>query len=269
MPLRERPDPRSSLWDLLASHLHFLRVKHGLSCAAVGELVNASRQTVSHWESGLRKPHEWQVKILDKKYETGTLLEYLLYHAKREHNPSWFADSVEYEGRATEIRIAELSWIHGLFQTEAYARAVFREADFREIDHLVETRMKRRQVLDREDPPLIWLLLDQGALEQPVGGSSVMYEQLSHLLELAERPNITIRIVPRSAGGHPGRNGSFKIMTVDREDRVYIEASEGGRLVQDHSEVRSFRVRFERIGDRALPVDASITLIKEVMERFK
>jgi hypothetical protein len=96
-----------------------------------------------------------------------------------------------------------------------------------------------------------------------------MRAQFERLLDLAQLPHITIRIVPRSAGPHPGREGSFKIMTVDREERVYVEACEGGRLVQDNSEVRSFQVRFDRIGDWALPVDASIALIREVMGRYE
>jgi transcriptional regulator with XRE-family HTH domain len=266
MLLREQLDARADLWHLLAVHLHFLRTQHGLSCAAVGKLTGCARQTVSHWESGVRKPSEWHMAVLDKRYGTGNLLTWLLYHAKRNHDPNWFKTHLQHERRSSEQRIWDLAWIPGLFQTPEYARAVFEAFGVEDIDEALATRLRRQAVLD--DKPLVWLFLDQGAIEQPVGGPEVMRNQLAHLLDLARLPNITVRIVPRSAGPHPGRAGSFKIMTVEREEVVYVEACGGGRLVEDNSEVRSFRVRFDRIGDWALPVDASIALIKDVLARY-
>ena len=112
------------------------------------------------------------------------------------------------------------------------------------------------------------VFLDQGVLDQPVGGPAIMRAQLAAILEQAQRPNTTFRVVPRSVGAHLGRDGSFKIMTLGHSDVAYTEACGGGRLVMDGTEVRSFRVRFDRISDRALPVDASIELIKRVMEGF-
>ncbi|MFI0357323.1 helix-turn-helix domain-containing protein [Actinomadura sp. 9N407] len=267
MLLREQLDARADLWALLAVYLHFLRTRHGLSCAAVGELTGCARQTVSHWESGVRKPSEWQLAVLDERYGTGELLRSVLYHAKRNHDSNWFKSHLKYERRSSEQRIWDLSWIPGLFQTPEYARAVFEAFGVEDVDEALATRLRRQAVL--EDKPLIWLFLDQGAIEQPVGSSEIMRGQLAYLLRIAQLPNITVRIVPRSAGPHPGRAGPFKIMTVGREDLVYVEACGGGRLVEDNSEVRSFRVRFDRIGDWALPVDASMALIKELMARFE
>jgi hypothetical protein len=129
--------------------------------------------------------------------------------------------------------------------------------------------MKRQEALSSTPPPQVWIMLDQGVIDQPVGSPKIMYEQLARLLELARLPNISVRVVPRNIGGHPGRDGSFKIMTVDGADVAYTEACGGGRLVVDGTEVRSFRVRFDRIGDRALSVDASIGLIQQVMEELR
>ncbi|GAA2446813.1 helix-turn-helix transcriptional regulator [Actinomadura vinacea] len=266
MLLREQLDAKDNLWHLLAVYLHFLRTKHDLSCAAVGELTSCARQTVSHWESGVRKPSEAHLEILDERYGTGNLLRWIYYHAKRNHDPNWFMSHVQFERLATELRIWDLAWIPGLFQTENYARAVFEAFGVDDIEAALATRMKRRKVLDGK--PLVWLFLDQGAIEQPVGTPEIMRDQLAYLIEVAQLPHITVRIAPRSAGPHPGREGSFKIMSVVRDDRVYVEACGGGRLVQDNTEVRSFGVRFDRIGDWALPMDASTALIKDVMEGF-
>jgi DNA-binding transcriptional regulator YiaG len=76
MKLRESLDPRASIWNLIAVYLHSLRVKRGFSCARVGEITNAARQTVSHWEAGRLKPSEAQLDALDRVYDTGGLLGY-------------------------------------------------------------------------------------------------------------------------------------------------------------------------------------------------
>ncbi len=93
-----------------------------------------------------------------------------------------------------------------------------------------------------------------------------MRAQLASVLEWAQHPNITFRVVPRHVGAHVGRDGSFKIMTAGNAEIAYTEACGGGRLVVDSTEVRSFRLRFDRISDLALPVGASIELITQAVE---
>jgi hypothetical protein len=129
--------------------------------------------------------------------------------------------------------------------------------------------MNRQESLNGKPSPLIWIMLDQGVIDQPVGSPKIMYEQLARLVELATLPNISVRVAPRGIGGHPGRDGSFKILTVGGSDIAYTEACGGGRLVVDAAEVRSFRVWFDQIGDRALPVDASLDLIQRTMEELR
>jgi uncharacterized protein DUF5753 len=113
---------------------------------------------------------------------------------------------------------------------------------------------------------LIRTYLDQGVIDQPVGGPEVMAEQLARLLDLAQLH--TVRIVPRSVGAHAGRDGSFSIMTVNGADIAYTETVGPGRLIQDPAEVRSYAQWFDSIGDVALPKNESLRLIKETMEAF-
>lgn len=207
-------------------------------------------------------------KILDREWDTGGLFTFLVGFAIAGHNTEWFKAHAEMELRAGELRIWELSWIPGLFQTEDYARALFESASSPDVETDLATRMKRQEVLMREPGPIVRAFLDQGVLDQPVGSPDIMRAQLAVILEWSQHPNITIRVVPRSVGAHLGRDGSFKIMTVGNADITYTEACGGGRLVMDADEVRSFRLRFDRITDRALPVDASIDLIKRVMKEF-
>lgn len=263
---RETLEPRSSMWDFLASYLYFLRTKHAYSCAYVGEVAGAARQTVSHWESGYRKPDERQVELLDDLYGTGNLLATILYWAKAGHEANWYEEQVALEAIAEEIRIYESGLIPGLFQTESYARTLFRLAGTADVEGEVRKRMGRADVLTRSDPARIWALLDENVVDRIVGSADIMREQLHRLLELSERPNVILKVVPRSVGYHLGLQGSLKLFTAGRRIFAYTEAAAGGRLMQDPAEVERMRLRHDLIAADALSRQASRDLIREIRE---
>ncbi|HEY7484012.1 MAG TPA: helix-turn-helix transcriptional regulator [Streptosporangiaceae bacterium] len=269
MGARDSLNPRGSLWDLIAVQLRRHREQAKMSGTRLGDLLDLDRSSVSRLESGGIKLQEKHAKVVDHEWQTDELFAVLVHHARTGHVSEWLQAHLELEARSSELRIWELAWIPGLFQTEAYARAIFTAFARDDIDHWVTARMARQQTLDRTPRPLIWAYLDQGVINQPVGGPEVMREQLARLLELAQQPNIRIRVIPRSVGAHVGRDGSFKIMTVAGGDQIYTEASEGGRLSADGTDVRLFRTHFTRIGDDALPVGDSLKLIQETMETFQ
>jgi hypothetical protein len=266
MSLRQSLDPRSSMWELLAYYLHFLRVKHGLSCAGAGEIARAARQTVSHWEAGRLRPAEDQMDALDEEYGTGGLLGFLLYHAKTGHNPDWLQTHLELEPRASVIKIYELGMVPGLLQIADYARALFVSAGSKDVEGQVALRMERQQILYKEDPPWLWVLLAEPVLEWQVGGAEVMRRQLARLLEVSELPNVVLRVVPKTAGAHMGLHGTFKIMKIAGANLVYTEAMGGGRLVQGASEVANFEMWHDQLGAVALPIDSSRNLIANMLE---
>ncbi|GAA1546452.1 helix-turn-helix transcriptional regulator [Actinomadura kijaniata] len=268
MSARDSLDPSESLWDLIAVQLRRHREERNLSGAALARILDLDRSSVSRLESGGMRLQPRHAKLLDQEWKTDWLFTCLVGFARSGHNAEWFKANLEAEARASEVRIWELAWIPGLFQTEAYMRAVFESAGWENVDEHIAYRTKRQALLGRKPRPAMRVILDQGTLDQPVGGPEVMREQLSALLEHAEHPKTTFRVVPRSAGAHIGRDGSFKIMTTGNSEVVYTEATGGGRLVTDPAEVRLFRQRFDRISDHALPVDASTELIKRIMEAF-
>lgn len=269
MTARESLDPQRSLWDLIAIQLRRHREERGLSGTTLGRLLGVDRSTVSRLESGGIKLIERHARKLDREWHTAALFETLVRFAKEGHDREWFKTYKEMEARASELRIWEVLWIPGLLQTEAYTRAQVEAAGLDNIDARVADRMKRQECLVRTPPPFLWVILDEGVLRQPVGSAEIMREQLAHLVELAKAPNISIRVVPQSEGAHVGRDGSFELLTVDGAETAYIEASEEGRLVQDATDVRSFRRRLDRIGDHALPARASLELIQHVMEGLR
>lgn len=266
MPGGRTLDPDGNLWDLIAVELRRQREQHGDSLAAIGELWGRERSTVAHVENGRAHLQEAHAVKLDERWDTRGLFKRLVRFAKAGHEKEWFQAHLEFEAKAVELRIWELHWIPGIVQIEGYIRGALESSGLQDVDEHVAVRLKRQEALfGRKIQPLIWIYLDQSVIERPVGGPAVLTEQLARLLELLQLPNVSIRVMPTSVGAHVGLDGSFKIMTTDA-DSVYVEACGGGRLVEEAREVRSYRVRFDRIGDRAHRVDESTALIKQVME---
>src|SRR6266536_2537568 len=144
--------------------------------------------------------------------------------------PRWFEFYVGLERAASVIRSYEVQFVHGLMQTEDYARAVVlianAHAPAAETDRRVSVRMRRQQLLTQPGAPELWAVLDEAALRRPVGGPTVMRAQLRHLLEVIELPNVTLQIVPFRAGAHAAAGGPFTILRFpgpDVPDVVYLE----------------------------------------------
>jgi hypothetical protein len=267
MTRREELDPTSSLWDLFAVYLHVLRTKHSLSCAAVGREVNAARQTVSHWESGLLRPDEGQIRGLDALYETGGLLEWIAFHAEIVHDTRWQMQHLHLDAKASEIRLYERSFIPGLLQTPEYARALFTlEGIVDDVEGAVAMRMARQKRLYSPDPPHLSMLIDEDVIDRVIGGTEVMSKQLEHLLELSEMHHVFLRVVPRGQGFHHGLIGPMKIMTVGRELIGFTEAPLGGKLIRNPKEVSQLALRLDRIGADALNRAQSRDIIRRALE---
>ncbi|MBC6459722.1 DUF5753 domain-containing protein [Actinomadura sp. HBU206391] len=268
MAARESLDPDSSMWHWIAVDLHFWRNRSGLSCAGLGEILDISRGAVSNLEAarpGFRLS-ERQAKILDAEWGLNGHFERLLRYAKSGHDPDWFKTFTQYEARAIYIKVYEALVIPGLLQTPAYARALLMAGGVEDLEASVDRRMSRQEVLTRPRPAELWALVKQTMLEEPVGGPDVMRAQLEHLIEMSRRPNVFLRVVPKSVGAHLGLDGSFSVMTVASGNAAYMEAVGGGRLSTDSAEIHRFTVRFERIGVDALSRDSSRSLMAELME---
>ncbi|TDB78719.1 XRE family transcriptional regulator [Actinomadura sp. KC216] len=261
-------DPDNNLWDFIAAELRRHRLERDLSLAAVGDIIDRDRSLVARVESGDTKLQAAHAIKIDKAWDLGFFFRRLVNFAKAGHDVEWFKTHRDLESRASELRIWALGWVPGLFQTEGYIRAMFEAAGVEDAEEGIRSRLKRQECLLRKPRPRVWVILDQGVVEQPVGSDAIMREQIAHLVEMAKLPHVTIRLVPRSAGAHVGRDGSFKIMTVGNSDTVFAAAHGGGRLVQDASEIASYRVWYDLIGDVALPRNESLNVLIKAMERF-
>ena len=228
---------------ILGVQLRRFREDAGVSPEQAAYEIRASRSKISRMEHGRVGFKHRDVHDLLTLYGVGDeqVRARMLVLAQRASTPGWwskyddilpdwFEAYLGLEGAASVIRTFELQFVYGLFQTEAYARAVTslgnKTASAEEIDRRVSVRLRRQSVLTLPEPPQVWSIMDEAVLRRPVGGEKVMRAQLAHLIEMASLPQVTIQVVPFARGGHAAAGGSFSVLRFaapEVPDVVYIE----------------------------------------------
>ncbi|MFI9265014.1 helix-turn-helix domain-containing protein [Streptomyces werraensis] len=161
-------------------------------------------------------------------------------------------------------------YVPGLLQTRAYAEAVHRASEVRceerEVQHMVDIRMKRQELLERQDPPHLWAVIDEAALRRRVGGREVMRGQLEHLLTMAERSRITVQVLPFDRGAHAAAVGSFAVLRgqAPELDVVYVDLLGGGLFMEKPEELERYKLAFEYLSAQALDFESSTDLIDRI-----
>src|SRR5918999_1898487 len=236
----------------------------------LGEKVYCTGDLISKIELAVRTPSQQLATDFDRLFGTGEYFQELWHLVNKETLPEWFRPYPDLEAEATTIRTFALALIHGLFQTEDYAREIFRTGQTpEELDQRLAARMKRQEILTRSAPPRLWVVLDERALHTGVGGPEVMKGQLAHLIDLARRLNVIIQIVPDGRGAHLGLTGPITILGFDEgPDVAYFENQVGGQLVEEAAKVEKCAVRFELIRASALPQEESLELLKAILENL-
>lgn len=227
----------------LGAQLRRLREASQLTTDEAGQAIRATHSKISRLERGRSGAKQRDVADLLSLYGVTdeTEREGLLALARQANTPGWWQQYsdilpkwlelyVGLEKAASIIRAYEVQFVHGLLQTQDYARAVIlianAHAPVEEIDHRVSLRMKRQQLLTQPDAPDLWAVLDEASLRRPPGGRKVMRAQLEHLLQITDLPNVTLQVVPFDAGPHAAAGGPFTILRFpepDLPDLVYLE----------------------------------------------
>jgi transcriptional regulator with XRE-family HTH domain len=270
-----RRDPETNPAAFLGAELRRARMGAGFSSQeALAARLGFDRTVIAKAETGERPP---TIEVLTAWCEAcqldGELFGRLATLARRADGPvpTWFEDWLRAEGEAHTLRIWQPLIIPGLLQTAEYARALFLAAgaDNGKADDLVALRLERQSILDRAEPAHVITVLDESALRKLVGSPVIMYEQLAHLAGMAERPGISVEVVPASTGANAGLSGGFQLASCDgAPDVLRMEA------VEDVTEERRSLVRhairiFDLVRADALPRAASRTLILEAAEQWK
>jgi hypothetical protein len=177
--------------------------------------------------------------------------------------PSWFELYLRLESVASAACAFQPMLIHGLLQTESYARAVERAGepvpDAEQVERYVATRMARqRKVFERQTPLRLRIVLGEAALLMHVGSGKIMTAQLDHLRECAGQPDVGLRILPFSAGVHPGDRGTFSVLEfpdLDDPPVAYVETYDAARYPEAPTQVKRYRKRFERVWALSVPIE--------------
>lgn len=260
---------------LFADELRAMRKQANLSRDELGARIGYSGATVGMVESMHRAPPRGIGARLDSEFGLPGTFDRMEARLRGIPFAVSFRPFESYEQTAKMLRTFEHSLTPGLLQTEDYARAVLAThpgTTDEEVSERVAGRLTRQLILEREDPaaPLLRVLLDETVLHREVGSPAVMRGQLSHLVVMSARPNITIQVIP-AARCHAGMLGSFVIADFfdDAPGIVFLEDASGGRVAEDPAQVEETTLWFDSLSSEALPKGASRDLIEGATERWK
>ena len=270
---------------LLGMQLLRLRKAAGIAPEQAGYEIRASRSKISRMENGRVRCKERDVTDLLTLYGVtdATTRTALVALVRQGNAPGWWskydditADWFEVylglEAAAAVIRTFELQFVHGLFQTEDYARAVtllgHMTAPADEIDRRVSLRLKRQDLLAGPEAPQVWSVIDEGALRRPVGGRAVMHAQLKRLIGVAEWRNVTVQVVPFGRGGHAAAGGAFTVLRFGEPevpDVVYIEQLTSALYLDKREDVDGYLEVMNTLSTDALTPVESADFLAEVI----
>jgi transcriptional regulator with XRE-family HTH domain len=267
-------DLAASPLRLFGAILRRFRIKAGFSQEQLGARLFCSGDLIGKIEYGQRAPTEQFAVACDAVPELNTggildvLREMLGNYLKQRAYPGWFIAWPEKEATAKILRTFELVVVPGLLQTPDYARALLasRIGGPDDADDVVAARMARQEILARDRPPELWVVIDEAVLHRPVGGPQVMRGQLGHLIEAARRPSVVIQVIPASVAVHEGLPGAgFVVATFEQAaPAAYQDTAVRGQVIEDGDDIAILLATWDRLRAEALPRSASLALMEEV-----
>ncbi|MFE1015281.1 helix-turn-helix transcriptional regulator [Streptomyces sp. NPDC058794] len=260
-------DPTASPLDYYGYELRRQREAHGLKQGQLGGIIFCTGSLIGQIETTKKVPTRDFSERVDAALGTDGLFSRLIGLVLRSQLPTWFQPYAEMEAKAAYISTYQAQLVYGLLQTEEYARAVLATGMPDDLEGLLAARMERQRILERKQPPLTWVVLDEAVLHRPIGGREVMRRQLERLSEFAGHRWMHVQVLPNEAGAHASLAGSFNFLRFDdNPDIVYTEDIISGHMTANPETIREAALRYARLQAAALSVEDSAELITRVME---
>jgi transcriptional regulator with XRE-family HTH domain len=267
----------------LGAILRSLRQARDMTVEQVAEALLCSQSKVSRMETGSRAATLRDVRDLCELYGVTDPAEQdrLMDLARDAKQVGWwqgyslpYTTYVGLEQEAVALRVYQSAVVPGLFQVADYTRAIHQVGIPRFDDALIEQRVQerdtRQEVLARSDPPRVDVVIDEAVLRRPVGGGRVMSGQLSHMIEIAKLPSVTLQVLPYSVGAHPALESDFVILDFgERSPRVvYVEGLVGQIYMERAQDVERYEQVFDRLRTMASSPRDSMKFIREIRDSY-
>ncbi len=268
----------------LGAELRKLRERAGLSARAAASLMGGTPGQISNIEAGRHGVSADRVRTLARLYKSSDqqLIDALTaltgtrkrgwWEEYRDILPAGLLDVAEAEQQAAYLRIATLVHLPGLLQTTEHARALFstgvpKLAPY-EVEHRVSHRIKRQAILYGDTPTPLTAIIHEAALRMGSGGPSVDRAQLQHLIDMGERENITVVVIPFGTGPLPvsGQSIVYLGASLPQLDTVQLDTDLGVEMLDADAHLINYRSVLERLEGAALKPAASRDLIHQVMQ---
>ncbi|MGI5401785.1 helix-turn-helix domain-containing protein [Streptomyces sp. CA-135486] len=258
---------------LVAGIARNMRVKKGWTQEQAGSELGFSGAAVSAMETCAQPASDEMLVALERVLGDGMgIFEQAREYVRLDKYPAQFKDYALLEQKALGLSLYATLVVHGLFQTEEYARALigggYPPLSEGRVEELVEVRMARRALFEREPVALIELVLEESVLRRTIGSEEVMRGQMRHLAECARRRNVTLQVLPLDcglSGEYAGDQGGMELVETPEHDHlVYLESQGESLLIKDPAKVSTCAQRYARIRAQALDPRESLGLIERL-----
>lgn len=269
----------------LGTRLRGLRNEKGMTVEEVAARLLCSTTKISRLETAVRRPSLRDVRDLCALYEVDESTSVELMNLAREaREPGWwtkYADLdldplVGLEQEATVITCYSMSYVPGLLQTEEYAQGIIQtvapKMDLQIVHQRTEARMRRQQLLERENPPRFHVLLDEVVLHRGVGGPAIMAAQLEKVLNVGRFGKTAVQVIPFSAGAYAAMDGYFMLLEFGDDSElwpvVFVEGLSGNQYLERRDDIARYRETIDYLQARALDQNDSAKLIANVRDSY-
>ncbi len=250
--------------------LKLRREAAGMRAGQFGAAIGYGEDLVYKVEGGKRIPQREYLDRADEVLRAGGLLSAAWEDVKKVRYPKSVRALAELEAKAVELGVYVGLSIHGLLQTPEHARALFDAwqppYSEEEAESLVAARMARKSIFERCPAPALSFVLEEATLRRCVGGTMVWRRQLEHLLEVGRLRNVTLQVMPISAGAHPGLDGRIEVLKfADGTAAGRSDGAFGGRPTFHPKQLRILELRYGAIRAQALTPRESLAFIEQVL----
>ncbi|MFD8477993.1 DUF5753 domain-containing protein [Kitasatospora sp. NPDC059673] len=188
--------------------------------------------------------------------------------------PAWSRRFMELEQLASYMRKYSAGLFPGLWQTAEYGKAALRlgrpRAGVEEVERVWAARESRQDILARDLPPHVWVVLDEAVVRRQIGDGSVMRRQIEHVLNLGDGLNAVVQVLPFSAGGHGAMGGSVTLLDfLDAPRAAYVEGSVSGQLLESPDRVHEIALTYDLLQAAALPPEESRQWLRCAMKEIR